>query len=265
MSLDIKVKKWKEPPALVMTFLAEQRNKAKVCTDAVTCFSGQKKAADATKMERARASLIDVGITVPRTFHLLFFQEKAMDLLRFSLFDEFAELVSPTGGYHWESMEEKLSEDEYNDLVLEVIGLAASDTCAPVLWQVAIRRAVQMTSLATCNRKLETRRTRALCNRKRDTRRTCGQCNRERGTRVTRAQCNRKRETRRKRAVCKRKHETRLMRASCERKRETHWTNEVKARNTDQAQPESRTTTCTPKAAMQLRGSLRSLATACST
>ena len=83
VSLDIKVKKWKEVPADVAAVLLQTRQMTKSVVDASNSFITNRKKADASKMERARAAMQAADLEVPLSFHVLYFKEKAMDLGRF--------------------------------------------------------------------------------------------------------------------------------------------------------------------------------------
>eukprot|EP00974_Lingulodinium_polyedra_P028780 2772422-Lingulodinium_polyedra.AAC.1 len=55
VSLDIKVKKWKDPPPDTLEFLVNERAKITAITHVTSVISGVKKKADANRMEQAMA------------------------------------------------------------------------------------------------------------------------------------------------------------------------------------------------------------------
>ena len=63
--------------------LLQHRQLTKSVVDASNAFITNRKKADASKMERAKASIQASGLKVPFSFHVLYFKEKAMDLGRF--------------------------------------------------------------------------------------------------------------------------------------------------------------------------------------
>ena len=119
VSLDIKVKKWKECPDSVLAFLGAQRSRSKALSDALNAFSGVQKSADAQRMEAAIVALKQVDIKVPKAFDVFMFKEKACDLIRFRHLDSFVEHVQCDGrGYIQQGM--FADTDALRDLILDV-------------------------------------------------------------------------------------------------------------------------------------------------
>ena len=66
--------------------------------DSLAAFPGIQNQHDSSRMEAALASLRPEGITIPAAFNVLFFKEKACELIRFRLIDEYVLHVS-VGGF----------------------------------------------------------------------------------------------------------------------------------------------------------------------
>eukprot|EP00972_Heterocapsa_arctica_P021756 3199599-Heterocapsa_arctica.AAC.1 len=116
--LDIKVKKWKDPPEDTMEFLSQQRAIAKAMSEGLSAFCGAKKKGNATRMEKALAAWVAADLAIPLAFHVLFFSEKCEDLTRFSHFEELAVHIN----IYFEDMDPPLSEEDTSRLQLDVLG-----------------------------------------------------------------------------------------------------------------------------------------------
>lgn len=99
-NLDIKAKNLTSTPAAVTDTIANHRNKTKAVLDACTVFTTTRKSQDANKMEKAIALLVSCGVSIPLSFRCLLFAEKALDLIRFRMMDDFVIFVGPNGYFY---------------------------------------------------------------------------------------------------------------------------------------------------------------------
>lgn len=118
VTLDIKLKKWKAPPADTVHFLAQQRSQAKAQMEALASFTGAKKKGNATRMEKALAGWVAAGLQVPLAFHVLFLSERADDLIRFGHFEDFARHVAA----YVKDIDPPLEEKDVTRLQLDMVG-----------------------------------------------------------------------------------------------------------------------------------------------
>ena len=80
-------------------YLASMRSRKKAVTDALSKFTAAKTSQDATTMETVKVNLLKNGLHCPLAFHVIFFREKAKDLIRFGQLEGFTAHVSERTGY----------------------------------------------------------------------------------------------------------------------------------------------------------------------
>lgn len=119
VNLDIKVKKWKDTPEAVLKALSSHRGRSKALVDALTAFPGVPKAQDSEKMEVARAGLKSEHMQIPVAFNVLFFKEKACELIRFRHIDEYAVHIQ-VGGAGFIQQDMFADTDGLQDMLVDV-------------------------------------------------------------------------------------------------------------------------------------------------
>ena len=78
VNMHVKVKKWKqtvENRAALHLLIGQRRNMTAII-DAFTAFTIETKKANANKMEESMTALHEHGISVPLSFHALFFKDR---------------------------------------------------------------------------------------------------------------------------------------------------------------------------------------------
>ena len=86
--LDIKVKKWSNPPERVTDMVTDQRKSAKAMMDACAAFCVDGKRINVSEMEKALAELPQSGLATPPALAHLFFIAKTKDLILFRQIEE---------------------------------------------------------------------------------------------------------------------------------------------------------------------------------
>ena len=78
-------------PKFVLTYLANERRRAKAIIEGISAALGVRNASDSQHMKCAKARLESFGIAIPKAFGVLLFREKACDLIRVRHLEECVE------------------------------------------------------------------------------------------------------------------------------------------------------------------------------